>query len=286
MFNFIFKTRDKGVKEYTAKEVHADLAAMMLLFITDIQKETELLPVPKSLSEDLNLLVDLGFTKSRNAQMAAQAKKAIIEHNKAHEEKKAALDFMLRAWETFGRETMVVRYEQFLPILEKYNLTCGSFDRYKGAIPAKNLHDIRRVTGILESKGKGMTERFRYIYSADTDRNNLRWLQYFNLYPLEETVREPLFRFMGVNVDRPMGDTQRIFIAAPAQEMEDFEIMTYSSKAIVEETERNRNRVRTTDPFICSLTPYGVMIFSKWGDESDDPVIKRYEELRDAVIGG
>ena len=46
-----------------------------------------------------------------------------------------------------------------------------------------------------------------------------------------------------------------------------------------------RARVRTYDPFICSLTKYGVMIFTKWGDEAQDDIIKQYEALSKYVNG-
>ena len=39
------------------------------------------------------------------------------------------------------------------------------------------------------------------------------------------------------------------------------------------------------DPFICSLTTHGVLIHAKWGAEAEDATIKRYEQLRDAIIG-
>lgn len=39
------------------------------------------------------------------------------------------------------------------------------------------------------------------------------------------------------------------------------------------------------DPFICSCTPHGVLIHAKWGAEAEDATIKRYVQLRDAIIG-
>lgn len=38
-------------------------------------------------------------------------------------------------------------------------------------------------------------------------------------------------------------------------------------------------KIQTEDPFFCSRTEYGVLIYSKWGDESQDEIIKRYEQL-------
>lgn len=42
---------------------------------------------------------------------------------------------------------------------------------------------------------------------------------------------------------------------------------------------------RNYDPFVCSLCDYGVIIHSMWGAEAEDATIKRYEQLRDAIIG-
>ena len=42
---------------------------------------------------------------------------------------------------------------------------------------------------------------------------------------------------------------------------------------------------RNYDPFVCSLCDHGVIIHSMWGAEAEDATIKRYEQLRDAIIG-
>lgn len=70
------------------------------------------------------------------------------------------------------------------------------------------------------------------------------------------------------------------FIAAPAQEMKESYVMRAQRTRQLE-----LERVRTYDPFICSLTKYGVMIFTKWGNEAQDDIIKRYEELSKYVNG-
>ena len=42
---------------------------------------------------------------------------------------------------------------------------------------------------------------------------------------------------------------------------------------------------RNYDPFVCSICDHGVIIHSMWGTEAEDATIKRYEQLRDAIIG-
>lgn len=331
MWNFQNKLRRTAVKEYTAAEVHAELTAMMLMFLSDIQQEIERKNIPVAVSHEALLLNKLGFKRSMNLQLAKQITSEVEAHNKAFEEKIAALNFMQQAWATFGKDTMVVRYDKFFELLRKYNLVCGSFDRYTGTIPADNLADIERVVNILESNTE-LVVSFRYITKIDTDNNDISLLRHFNLYPADSTVRKEIFASNGLNnvvimsqqeiadkeqaiYDRWMRsstfsyditardrDIRRlrsscskvtpasanIFIAAPAQEMSECKIEVFSSSeelAKIEAEERRMREIRTYDPFICSLTPYGVMIFSKWGDEAQDEIIKRYEQLRDAVIG-
>lgn len=348
MWNFQKKLRETAVKEYTAAEVHAELTTMMLMFLSDIQQEIERKNVPMAVNRELPLLDKLGFKRSKNLQLAKQITSEVEAHNKVFEEKKAALNFMQQAWATFGKDTMVVRYDKFFELLRKYNLVCGSFDRYTGTIPVDNLADIERVVGILENDAK-MVEPFRYITEIDTDDNDITMLRWFNLCPMNSEIRNVLLATMGIKnfelgKERPkvsegvhteIGDIinlsmmlslrqvdaairssaafsnqpqiysnlsnedSLIFIAAPAQEMDDFKIELYSTREIqrqqaeeaearrrqMEEQERRMRKIRTSDPFICSLTPYGVMIFSKWGDEAQDEIIKRYEQLRDAIIG-
>lgn len=357
MWNFLKKINEPEVKEYTAAEVHAELTAMMVVFLADIQQEIERKDTPMVVSREASLLQRLGFKRSKNAQLANQIINEIEAHNKAYKERKAALSFMQQAWATFGKDTMVVRYDKFFELLRKYNLVCGNFDRYTGTIPAENLDDIERVTTILE-KDDSLVESFRYIQSVDTDGNDIEMLKHFNLYPMSIQLADEILPQIGVvnftpilNSRKVVGEStgiggigplyydlmltdgsrfnrgqstadlyfqkkairegwgtserqkqnftytgrpnlsdneDRIFIAAPAQEMEQYRISTYSSSEIrqqQEAEERRMREIRTKDPFICSLTPFGVMIYTKWGDEAQDEIIKRYETLSKFING-
>lgn len=51
---------------------------------------------------------------------------------------------------------------------------------------------------------------------------------------------------------------EELFIAAPVQEMK---------------SDLN-SEIMSLDPIVFQLFPYGVVIFSKWGDEANDPILE------------
>jgi hypothetical protein len=57
-----------------------------------------------------------------------------------------------------------------------------------------------------------------------------------------------------------------MFIAAPRKEMKN------AKKGI-------SFRIQPDDPFICSLSKYGIVIYSRWGKEASDKTFKKYEDL-------
>lgn len=288
--------------------------------------------VPASYSEAL-MLAARQAEQLENAHMLGEVRAHVETREKAYRENQAVLTFMQNAWDTFGRDAMVVRYDHFFGILKKYNLVCGSFDRFTGTIPADKLESISHTMGILKEKGD-FAVRFNYITKIDMDSNGIGMLQWFNINPISnDCLRGILLPLTGINYSNPAPissstylrnkhnleyelndyvsdayripiinklkklerstvcseETQYAFIAAPAQEMAPMRITVVSSKdaskRIDKEEEARKEAIRTLDPFICSLTPYGVLIHAKWGPEAEDATIKRYEQLRDAIIG-
>jgi hypothetical protein len=61
------------------------------------------------------------------------------------------------------------------------------------------------------------------------------------------------------------GEKHTLLIAAPAQEMDTlYEI---------------NERIITDDPIVFSTVGNGVIIYSMWGDEGNDEVMRKYQEL-------
>lgn len=346
-------------RPYEEAHVTADLTAKAMLMITMLCDQAE---QNKSYGELVQTKKDLsrfGFANSQNAKMLGEMTEQMQRYTEAQE----ALSFMEEVWEKFGKDAMVIRYDHFFEILEKYDMACGSFDRYLGAVPQEAIDTLNRLADMWEQKqfgqryGLKLSYMGRYYISDEVNGilsliKRIRMPQRVGNKRVMEQIGNITDSKIGMVAEEPLGSlTAALFIAAPAADMKPLEVEVEfetplckelcetiarsrsnisflessgrwgSSSSIKEEKERLRielakleaeeerlkaifrasdiNRyaeiefVKSAtrierilrDPFICSLTRYGVLIHAKWGAEAEDATIRRYEELRDAITG-
>ncbi len=245
----------------------------------------------------LDLVSRLGFTNTKPIVERRELIKRNADFNQAVRSSIKALQFIKEVQEYFGPSTVVVKRSDFVEILKKYNLVCGRFDNYTGVVPDKNAREIddalNKIQVLRDSTNyhkKLLYEAYRkyvtfYIkevtfyrsYELPKDRKRL-----LNLFPLALCNSGDYYSHNteiicdlannGVKLESVGNlDVERVdmFICAPANEMNN-----------------SKDRVkfsvftpRTDDPFICTLTPYGVVIHSMWGREAEDETIKKYKAL-------
>ena len=247
----------------------------------------------------LDLVSRLGFTNTKPIVERREIIKRNADFNQAVQASIKALQLIKEVQEYFGPNTIVVKRSDFVEMLKKYNLVCGRFENYTGVVPDKNAREIddalNKIQALVEKRiipnnqellyeayHKYMTYYIKEVtfyrgYGLPKDRKRL-----LNLFPLALCRREAysynneiIFDLAnnGIKLEHINGiDAERVgmlFICAPANEMSN-----------------SKNRVkfsvftpRTDDPFICSLTPYGVVIHSMWGREAEDEAIKKYKAL-------
>lgn len=252
-----------------------------------------------------DLVSRLGFT---NTKLIVERREIInrnTDFNQAVRASIRALQLIKEVQEYFGPNTVVVKRSDFVEILKKYNLVCGRFENYTGIVPDKNAREIddalnkiqalveKQITPnnqelLYEAYHRYMTYYIKEVtfyrsYELPKDRKRL-----LNLFPLALCRRESYsynneiiydLANNGVKLESVNNlGVERVgmFICAPANEMNN-----------------SKNRVkfsvftpRTDDPFICSLTPYGVVIHSMWGREAEDEAIKKYKALFDRLRVG
>lgn len=289
----IFSKLFNKTTTYTAADINAAMMIYINNYISSISESIEkkqYLEVPKELQQEYNKLCSLGLQNTTNAKILEakidEIKKLndkIESDNSYIEHLKEAYIFMKELHKVFGTDAMLIRFDDFKYLLKKYNLVCGKLSSYQGSIPEKNVQELSKVTEIIES----LEDKDWYGYQRLWQKNQILKKGFIPIYLIEEIgqnnitkeTRELLSRFpystndrfveigslkldRNVQLDRKYNP---LFIAAPAQEMNTSVKFT--------------DRVISQDPFICSYSQYGIVVFSKWGEEAEDEILDKYYKL-------
>lgn len=165
--------------------------------------------------------------------------------------------------------------DKFITLLKQYNLVCGTLEEYKGEISDDSLEEITQVADTL----KIVQDNNPYSNRIDNDYFYLmitgikHMLSVYNMkdkqtlealrFPFESEPINAIESLPNIYVETRPTYSAQLFIAAFAKDMKT--VAEYSHPYIHRE-----------EPFIFQLTPYGVVIFSKWGDEAEDEKEKPY----------
>ena len=243
------------------------------------------------LTNKQKILISLGFNNSSELMKVKQtleAREKIEKENKEKEKKSEELKkwflTLLKGREIFGPDTLLIRFEDFYNLMKENDLVCGTFNDYLGEIPYENLQEIENLVGI-DISDISIIDKVHPIQSIERD----------NIYRLNDGI-DVIKRFpFVVDVDysfRPVdilgkrvgyweGGYYRVsekvekpinyFICAPTNKMKS-DRFTITIK-------------RVRDPFICSYNQRvnSVFIHSRWGEESNSSIVKRYEKLNKLI---
>lgn len=246
----------------------------------------------------IDLVSRLGFINTKPIVEKNELIRRNADFNQAVRSSIKALQLIKEIQEYFGPNTIVVKRSDFVEILKKYNLVCGMFENYTGVVPDKNAGEIEDALNKIQVLREDTNYHKKLLYEAyhKYETYCIKEVTFYRGYELPKDRKKllNLFPFAlcdrkaysynneiiydlannGVkleNVNNLGMERVGLFICAPANEMNN-----------------SKNRVkfsvftpRTDDPFICSLTPYGVVIHSMWGREAEDETIKKYKALFD-----
>lgn len=263
-------------KKYTASDIHAAIVAKNIILVQqliNIQKE-ELKQVPQKLIEERNRLSELGLGNTKNSQLLKEEidrigieNQHILGRNKYKEFISNQMKFIMAMREHFGNHTLLVSYSDFEYILNKYGLVCGLLEHYTGVIPQENIIDLEyaksKLNSIEDTTLKDGITPVKYIEEINTSGaiSNKKGIMRFpfaadNVVIANNTLYE--------SSELRLSPQTSFFIAAPEKDM-DIRINMFEFVKPVPK-----------DPFICSLTKYGIMIHTKWGEEAEDKVLDKY----------
>lgn len=156
------------------------------------------------------------------------------------------LYFAQSVWSRFGSKVLIMKSDDFAKVCDKYKLVCGNLSDYIGEMPTLNKAETEDAKVAFRGYGEDISNP---VYVRNTIPQNLLW---------------------GGNrwsVGTPHVTDNGWFIAAPKE-------------AFREQPKTN------IDPFVFTVSELGyILIHSMWGAEAEDATIKRYEQLRDEIIG-
>ena len=265
------------VTTYTAEQVHATIAILAVEYM----KEWKLNLADEEVIQQKALMEELGFTSSSSyTQLTSRVEMA---------NKRKCFDWFS---ENFPG-CIFLKTSDFVDLLMKYNLTCGRFSKYTGSIPYENLVEIKNVHDKLlklPEAGKycNIVNDKNVVHAPLKDKvmdvyiDGKLWGTHNHMFPIiASSIREKVeyrnhkiqYFLDGQEITKEQYDYSQeaykrfpfknadmkhyeLFIAAPPQEMK----------------EDLYSEIQAKDPIVFQLFPYGVVIYSKWGEEANDPI--------------
>lgn len=268
----------------------------------------------RDFKKSLDLIQSLGFSNSENLVERNKAIEANNAFNQAIQQACMSFKFVLSIKSYFGENTIVISTRDMIELIKKYDLVCGNFKDYKGIVPDSNAIEIssalKKISNLVSSnrprvKDDVLYETFRYYqpikitgieyYRVIGERElTKRENDELNLFPVvlsdiriggdfpgktsSEKLKSIHQYLLTRNIDMPdnnsicglhaiLSDNNYMFICAPREQMN------------VSAGIKISRRERTDDPFIFSLSPYGVVIYSMWGKESEDAMLEKYKNF-------
>lgn len=265
------------------------------------QPQETKLPIPKEVAD----LLEAGFGNTRIVQEFKEKQKVLSDKyskeleiwtikSKIRRRCIEALKCLMQARKVYGPDTLLLPYDQFEEICKKWDLTCGSFDCYAGDIPEDKLQEIMELKKITSSEVPIIELSYVKEFYSEIDLSSRD-----DVFANEvRAVRDKLLKFPFVRethvrkwevlkaangksrttyvtfadgtednscfYDVICGECSKFFITAPKKMMGEGLKITTIPRA-------------KRDPFICAATKYGILIFTRWGEEASDEVIQKLE---------
>lgn len=273
----VVKVPTKPVVEPTIKESLANLA----IEVIGAAKNTSLVPLYEdNLSSEYNKLVDLGLKNSANAKIIKRQLDNINYHNKAIIKAEKLLKYMKVINELLGDSVILVSTSAFYELCHKYNLSIGRLQDYTGVVPAANLEELARIEYELSDKYYKLRIneniwRVTGVHNYSSYSNELIQKSLdatFSIFKVDMGWEiKDFFKNQSwadrVVFDRTCVDKNCFFIACPKSNLQEKTVIV--SHAV--------------DPIIFQYCPYGILIYTMWGEEAEDKVFEEYKKLNNLV---
>lgn len=274
----------KGAKEEQKSLVTIDKELSKLAVdLIGASEDTALIPLKSNdMSGEYARLCRLGLGNSANAKFLKDRIRDINTYNRNIIKARELLDYIKIMNEFLGDSVILVSRDSFYKLCHKYKLSIGLLKQFTGVIPDANLKEFSDIkykmdhySGYVKlDTNKHIIEIQRiYNFSDKSDfsirkyfDNNFNIISYpayiYDMGDIEEFKNKEWAKKVSLSVRYTRRDD--IFIACPKSNLQ--EKIVIVSHAV--------------DPIIFQYCPYGVLIYTMWGKESEDKVFEEYKKLR------
>ena len=281
----VVKVPTKSVVEPTIKESLANLA----IEVIGASERTALVPLKEdNISAKYSELVKLGLKNSANAKVLKKQLDNINYYNNTILKAQELLKYLKDVNNLLGNSVILVNTSTFYELCRKYKLFIGLLQDFTGVIPAQNLNELMDISNKLRTNDNTFKLRINYQivqvnkisnYSKRSDSYIKERLEYYfnilqmatyrmsdvSLYNDKNFKKEKWAEHVYVDIDWVASDD--FFIACPKSNLQERPVIM--SKPI--------------DPIIFQYCPFGVLIYTMWGDEAEDKVFEEYKKLNNLV---
>lgn len=276
----------KPVVEPTIKESLANLAVEVI----GVSERTALIPLQEdNISIKYAELVKIGLENSANAKVLKKQLDNINEYNKTITKALELLKYIKDVNSLLGNSVILVSTKAFYDLCRKYGLSIGFLQDFTGVIPAQNLNELLEISNKLRTNSNShklhlnnQIVRVNKISNYSSEKSDSyvkkRLEYYFNILQVftfsmsdislcraENFKEEKWTTHVYIDVDYASPDD--FFIACPKSNLQEKPVIV--SKPI--------------DPIIFQYCPFGVLVYTMWGDEAEDKVFEEYKKLNNLI---
>lgn len=251
--------------------------------LVGVSEGTALIPLKSNdMSGEYARLRNLGLGNSANAKFLKDRIRDIDAYNRNIIKARELLDYIKTMNEFLGDSVILVSRDSFYKLCHKYKLSIGYLEEFTGVIPEANLKELSdimykmdRYSGYTKLRTNAHTIKIKRIhnFSDKSDSSIRKYFDYsFNIisYPDYLYRMSDIDEFKDkewadrVSLDVRYVPTITMFIACPKSNLQEKTVIV--SHAV--------------DPIIFQYCPYGVLIYTMWGEEAEDKVFEEYKKLR------
>lgn len=282
----VVKVPTKPVVEPTIKESLANLA----IEVIGASERTALIPLQEdNISTKYSELVKIGLKNSANAKVLKKQLDNINYYNNTILKAQELLKYLKDVNNCLGNSVILVSTKAFYELCRKYGLSIGFLQDFTGVIPIQNLNELMEISNKLRTNSNShklhlnnemvrVTKISNYSSKKSDSYVEERLGYYFNILQVctysiidirlsraENFTEEEWAHNVYVNGDYASPDD--FFIACPKSNLQEKPVIM--SKPI--------------DPIIFQYCPYGILVYTMWGEEAEDKVFEEYKKLNNLV---